>query len=295
MFLNKLNSLLGMLKLRSFIELLRVSQWYKNLLIFIPLIFSLNFFNFKLFIITLLGFFSLSFMSSSYYIINDLKDIEKDRHHPEKKKRPIASGRISKILAFLISLFLFFNSVFLALLLSLNFFFFILLLFISSQLYIFYLRNIAFFDIIIISVNFIIRTVSGSFLLNVSVPYFLVLCAFFLSIFLVSGKRISETDIKELERYRPSLEKQHRDTLTLMATISVASVIIFFSIYSILISKPSLLITLPISFYLILLYFNSVYHQPEKIRNPERFILDKKILLSLVSWMVLLLVSLYVL
>ncbi|MEK6820128.1 MAG: UbiA family prenyltransferase, partial [Nanoarchaeota archaeon] len=250
-----------MLKLRSFIELLRVSQWYKNLLIFIPLIFSLNFFNFKLFIITLLGFFSLSFMSSSYYIINDLKDIEKDSHHPEKKKRHIASGRISKILAFLISLFLFFNSVFLALLLSLNFFFFILLLFISSQLYIFYLRNIAFFDIIIISVNFIIRTVSGSFLLNVSVPYFLVLCAFFLSIFLVSGKRISETDIKELERYRPSLEKQHRDTLTLMATISVASVIIFFSIYSILISKPSLLITLPISFYLILLYFNSVYHQ----------------------------------
>jgi 4-hydroxybenzoate polyprenyltransferase len=277
---------------KDILSLMRISQWYKNVLIFIPLIFSLNFFNFRLFILTLLGFISLSLMSSSYYIINDLKDYKKDKFHPEKGKRPIASGRISRSVAFFLFLVLFLDSLFLAYLLSTGFLIAVIILFISSQLYIFYFRDIAFFDIILISLNFIIRTLAGVPLVNAPAPTPLVLSAFFLSIFLVSGKRISESYIKDLKKYRPSLEKQHKDTLTLMATASVTSTILFFAIYS-LESNPLLLITLPISFYLVLLYFNSVYHDPEKIRNPEKFILDKKILLSLFAWAAILLVSLY--
>lgn len=280
--------------MRDFFKLIRIEQWYKNTLVFVPLIFSFNLFNLNLFLITLLGFFSLSFMSSGYYILNDIKDVKKDKHHPEKKDRPIASGRISKLTAFLIFIIFFIDSISIAFLLSAGFFLCILILFILSQIYTFYLREIAFFDIITISINFILRTLSGVFLINVPPPYPLILSAFFISIFLVSGKRISETYIKELKQYRPSLDKQHKDTLTLMATVSVAATIIFFSIYSFTISKPLLLITLPISFYMILLYFNSVYHHPEKIRNPEKFILDKKILLSLLVWSILLIVSLYV-
>jgi len=279
--------------IKEFYKLLRVEQWYKNTLIFIPLLFSFNFFNLELFLLTLAGFFSLSLMSSSYYIINDLKDIQKDKHHPEKKHRPIASGKIPSLAAFLIFLLLFINSIIIALFLSPGFLISVLSLFILTQFYIFYFREIAFFDIIIISLNFIIRTISGVFIINSLVPYPLILCAFFLSIFLVSGKRISETYIKELKNYRPSLNKQHKDTLTLMATVSVASTIIFFAFYSFNISKPFLLITLPISFYLILLYFNNVYHNPEKIRNPEKFILDKKVILSLLVWVLLLIIGLY--
>jgi 4-hydroxybenzoate polyprenyltransferase len=282
-----------MIKIQDILELLRVGQWYKNVVVFIPLIFSLNLFSAKLFIINLLGFFALSFMSSSYYIINDLKDIEKDKNHPEKYKRPIASGRIPKSMAILVSIFLFINSLALAFYLSPGFFVFVLLLFLSSQLYNLFLREVAFFDIIIISVNFIIRAVSGIFLLNIQLSYWLILCAFFISIFLVSGKRISETSIKKLKDYRKSLSKEHKETLNLMATISVASVIIFFSIYSILTSQILLLITLPVSFYLILVYFHNVYHHPEKIRNPEKFIFDKKIIISLIFWFILLVIALY--
>jgi len=282
-----------MVKIRDILGLLRVGQWYKNVVVFIPLVFSFNLFGVNLFIINLLGFFALCFMSSSYYIINDLKDIEKDKNHPEKYKRPIASGKISKSVAMLISLLLFIDSLVLAFYLSPAFFIFVLLLFLSSQLYNLFLREVAFFDIIIISLNFVIRTVSGIFLLNIQVSYLLILCAFFISIFLVSGKRISEISIKRLENYRKSLQKEHKETLNLMATISVASVIIFFSIYSIMFSQLLLLITLPVSFYMILLYFNSVYHHPEKIRNPEKFIFDRKIIISLIFWFILLIIALY--
>jgi 4-hydroxybenzoate polyprenyltransferase len=282
-----------MVKIRDIFELLRVGQWYKNVVVFIPLIFSLNLFSVKLFIINLLGFFALSFMSSSYYIINDLKDIEKDKCHPEKYKRPIASGKISKGMAVLISLLLFIDSLALAFYLSQRFSIFVLLLFLSSQLYNFFLREVAFFDIITISVNFIIRAVSAIFLLNIQLSYWLILCAFFISIFLVSGKRISETSIKRLKDYRKSLRKEHKETLNLMAIISVASVVIFFSIYAVMSAQLLLLITLPISFYMILLYFNSVYHHPEKIRNPEKFIFDRKIIISLIFWFILLVIALY--
>jgi len=282
-----------MIKIKDILELLRVTQWYKNVVVFIPLIFSLHLFSVKLFVINLLGFFVLSFISSSYYIINDLKDIEKDKHHPEKYKRPIVSGKIPKSVAVLLSLLLFVNALGLALYLSLEFFMFVLLLFLSSQLYNFVLREIAFFDIIIISINFIIRTVSGIFLLKIPVSPWLILCAFFISIFLVSGKRISETNIKGLGNYRKSLLKEHKHTLNLMATISVAAVIIFFSAYSILSLNPMLLITLPISFYLILLYFDNVFNRPEQIRNPERFIFDKKVIISLIFWFILLIIGLY--
>ena len=271
---------------------MRIAQWYKNTLIFIPLIFSLNFFNIKLFLITLLGFFTLSLMSSSYYIINDLNDYKKDKFHPEKSKRPIASGRIPRPVAAIISLILFIDSILLAFYLSKGFLVAVIILFISAQLYIFYLRDVAFFDIISISINFIIRTLAGVPLINAPAPNTLVLSAFFLSIFLVSGKRISESYIKDLDKYRPSLDKQHKDTLTLMATASVTSTILFFAIYS-LETNPLLLVTLPISFYLVLLYFNNVYHNPEKIRNPEKFILDKKIIASLLVWGAILLFSLY--
>lgn len=271
---------------------MRISQWYKNTLIFIPLIFSLNFFNPLLFLKTLLGFLSLSLISSSYYIINDLKDYKKDKFHSEKSQRPIASGRIPKPIAFLISIILFIDSLLLAYALSTGFLVAAIILFISSQIYIFYLRDIAFFDIISISINFIIRTLAGVPLIKAPAPNTLVLSAFFLSIFLVSGKRISESYLKNLEKYRPSLDKQHKDTLTLMATASVTSTILFFAIYS-LETNPFLLITLPISFYLVLLYFNNVYHNPEKIRNPEKFILDPKIIISLAVWGIILLFSLY--
>ena len=86
-----------MSKITSYITLLRPQQYYKNLLIFLGLIFSRNLLEYELYPSLILGFFALAFVSSISYIINDWKDIEADRNHPEKKFRPLASGDVSKL------------------------------------------------------------------------------------------------------------------------------------------------------------------------------------------------------
>jgi len=128
---------------KDILKLIRIEQWYKNFLIFIPLVFSLNFFNIRLLFITFLGFISLSLISSSYYIINDLKDIQKDKHHPEKKNRPLASGRLSRTTGILILILFLINSITLSYYLSPSFLVVVLVLFLSSQIYSFFLREFA--------------------------------------------------------------------------------------------------------------------------------------------------------
>src|SRR3989338_7555049 len=105
----------------SYLDLFRVSQWYKNLLIFIPITFSFNLLNFDFLIKTIFGFISLCLISSSYYIINDLKDVKKDKFHPEKKNRPIASGAVKIHEAGIFSLILFIISISLSINLSVYF------------------------------------------------------------------------------------------------------------------------------------------------------------------------------
>ena len=89
-----------------YLKLMRVNQWVKNLFVFLPLFFSGNLFNIDLLIESFYGFLIFSFVASSIYIINDYVDIEKDKKHPEKKNRPLASGKISKQNAFILFLVL---------------------------------------------------------------------------------------------------------------------------------------------------------------------------------------------
>ncbi len=80
----------------KYLKLLRVEQWVKNLFVFAPLFFSGNITNFDLLIKSLFAFVVFSFAASTVYILNDYSDIESDKKHPEKSKRPLASGVISK-------------------------------------------------------------------------------------------------------------------------------------------------------------------------------------------------------
>ena len=82
-------------KIKSFIRLLRLHQWAKNCLLFIPACVSLQIFQTNVWIDYVLGFFAFSFFASSVYIMNDILDLDSDRLHPEKKKRPLASGTLS--------------------------------------------------------------------------------------------------------------------------------------------------------------------------------------------------------
>ena len=86
----------------KFIKLIRMKHWLKNFLVYLPIFFSLNLFNIDYLLLTTLAFIVFCFTSSIVYILNDISDIEKDRLHPVKKFRPLASGEISKKQAYAI-------------------------------------------------------------------------------------------------------------------------------------------------------------------------------------------------
>jgi len=81
--------------MKKYLRLIRIKHWLKNGLIFLPLFFSANLFKKELLYNSIIAFFVFSFVSSMVYIINDINDIEKDKKHPKKCKRPLASGEIS--------------------------------------------------------------------------------------------------------------------------------------------------------------------------------------------------------
>ena len=153
-----------MQKIKSIIKLLRPKHSVKNLLIFLPLIFGLKHLSLQDFRSSVAGFFVFCFVASSIYIINDYKDIKKDRLHPVKKYRPLASGAVTKnealitliillLLAIITSIIFHFSWVSLLLITT----YFILNLFYSLGL-----KNLPIIDITILASGFLIRLFLGS-------------------------------------------------------------------------------------------------------------------------------------
>jgi 4-hydroxybenzoate polyprenyltransferase len=250
-------------------------------------------FNKDLVLLSLLCFISLCFVSSSYYIINDIKDIKKDKLHPEKKKRLLASGRIDKLTAFLVSLIMLIASLLIAVFLPFYFLVSVISLFLLSLTYTFIIRDIAFMDLILISINFVIRAVAGTFVIGYALSYWVILCTFFIALFLVSVKRCAEINLASLKEYRPNFSVSDKQVLEFIAIFSATALFVFFSIYSILHEKPALLLSLPFALYITFMFFHDLYKNPMNVRNPEKFIFQKKIMLSLILWFLIVIIALY--
>ena len=139
-------------------KLLRVEQWYKNVLIFIPLLFAHNALTATQ---LLLGFFGFCFISSITYITNDWLDREKDRLHPTKKNRPLASGKISGRQALIVAFIL---AAIVVLCMSILGTFYAAILgtyFILTTAYSFGLKNLPILDVLLICANFTLRMMAG--------------------------------------------------------------------------------------------------------------------------------------
>src|SRR3989338_6190822 len=171
-----------------FFQLFRMQQWYKNILVFLPLVFAGLLLDPKSIILTFLGFLSLCLMSSTNYILNDIIDKEKDKAHPEKKGRPLALAVFLAILLATLSLIL-------SSFLSEIFFVLLLIFFFLTQLSSLYFKEEIFADIIFISTNFVIRAMAGSFILDIRLSPWLIICTFFLSLFIAVGKRKADLSL----------------------------------------------------------------------------------------------------
>ena len=279
------------------IEILRPHQWYKNLLIFMPIIFSTNLRNVELYPIVLTGFVLLCCISSVNYIINDLRDIEADKKHPEKRNRPLPSGRISKRQALIYAIFLFIISISVSFYLNALFGASVLALFLTVLIYTLYLKNIVFIDVITISADFVIRAVAGGFIISLMISPWLILCAFLLALFLALCKRKGDleklggenaAEHKEIFRYyTPEL-------LTITITSASSMLILSYAMYCFLASESNLMmITIPIAIFLIFRYLYLVYSHSSVARSPEKVFLDKQMIIGMIIWLGMILTILY--
>jgi len=179
-------------KLVSLFIALRPPQWIKNFSLFAAAILNGQLTNPTIFVQSCLAFISFCLLSSSSYLVNDLRDINNDRKHPFKKFRPIAHGDISPKTAILTSVLLFFLGLYVAAEISYGFFLVSAVFIILQYSYSFIFKKKAVLDIIGISLFFIIRAYAGEIATGYHLPVWIMLTVIFLSLFIASGKRRSE-------------------------------------------------------------------------------------------------------
>jgi len=265
----------------NILYLLRVKDWLKNLLVFIPLIFSNNLLNSHYYFDLVYTFFIFCIASSFIYIMNDIVDIEDDKNHPIKKIiKPLANGKLnilfSKYILFVLILFLgvliFFDNQLLL---------FILFYIILNITYIFYFKKIPVIDILVISIGYLIRVEGGSQVINVNTSYLTFCAIFFLSIFVISIKRK-----KELEnniQSRESLYFYKSNILNIIVYISMIFSFCSYLFYTIFINT-NLLLTLPL---VILVFLRYLYLT--KLTTKGEFPID----VVIYDWKLLILIGIF--
>ena len=262
---------------------MRAEQWYKNLVVFLALFFSGNLFNTIAWPKALQAFLSLCLLSSAGYIINDIVDASKDAVHPLKKYRPLAAGTVPTFPAGMLSLLLLLSSALLAWPLGISFRWLILGMFALALLYTFILKNILIADVLTIASLFVLRAVAGALAIEVRISPWLILCPFFVALFLALAKRYHDLQLLQekasstrsvLEHYTPEF------TLSLMI-ISISLLTLSYALYTFL-SEHNLIYTLPFALFVFLRgYFWSI-----KENNWPKIWKDTPLLIGIILWMV---------
>lgn len=226
---------LSIFKVPAIIRLIRVKQWVKNLFLFVPLFFAGKLFHLEALLSLSLGFIAFSLVASAVYVLNDYNDIESDRIHPEKCKRPLASGEIGVTLAFGLLFFLVIGGLGLAWVLSLGYFFVIAAYLLVNIAYSFGLKHIALLDLFIIALGFLLRVVGGGILAQVPISQWLVIMVFLLAMFLALAKRRDDIVLfqKSGQQMRKSVRNYNQEFLDSCLTLISAIIMVSYIMYTV--------------------------------------------------------------
>ncbi|MDQ5951447.1 MAG: hypothetical protein QG639_728 [Patescibacteria group bacterium] len=304
----------------------RPRQWIKNLAVFAALFFSGFLFS-ELgegYYFTTVSFAFLIFclLTSSVYIINDIIDVEADRNHPFKKKRPIASGKLSTPVAIFGAGICLMSVVFLSLWLSVFFKLMVLFYLVLQLLYAKYFKHIPILDVSSIATGFLIRVYAGAVVVNLHMSVWFLLTVISASLFLAVGKRQSERTLitgqseaimgntrKILKRYSQRLLDQYTGMFATATWLTYALFTFQFvnlapqgdaaQIYNFLPktlhSQKLLMLTLPLVIFGVMRYLQLIYESNQG-ESPERVLLnDKPLLITVFSFVLLSFVIIYLL
>ena len=287
--------------IKDIIQAMRPHQWTKNFFVYAALIFSQNILNLPLLLKTTIAFSAFCLISSALYIFNDLKDLEEDKLHPLKSKRPIASGKIKKSTAILMIVVLGLLGFSSALTLNKNYFIIILVYFLIQMAYSIKLKHVVILDVFVVALGFLIRVVAGGLAIEVSLSSWLLICTILLALFLALSKRRHELVLLEdvASDHRPILEEYSPYLLDQMIAVVTASTVIAYCLYTIseeTVTKfgtTNLIFTVPFVLYGIFRYLYLI-HQRSEGGSPEALIIkDKPLLIDIFLWIATAVIILY--
>ena len=277
---------------------MRPIQWTKNLMVFLPALFSVN----EAWVLSeagsLIPILSKGFIalgcfvlgSSAVYIFNDVIDAEKDKLHSYKKYRPVASGRLGKKLALTVALALAVSALIASLVISVAMVFVSLSYLLLMLAYAIFLREIILLDVFCISAGFIIRVVAGAIAIGVPMSPWLYVCVGFGSLYIALSKRMGELKSNSEDGHlaRKPLEFYTQELLSSMSTMVLSTTLIAYCLYTFIAdnlpSNNSMMLTIPFVVFGMLRYLYLVRIEGMGERPEIIIVKDIPILLCVGMW-----------
>jgi len=273
----------------ALLEAMRPLQWSKNLFVFTGLVFAGKLSNPGLFLITAAAFLCFCAVSSAAYLLNDLVDVERDRLHPRKRMRPLASGRLSRSSAALAAAALAAGGLAAAFLIRPQFGRTALAYCLLMAAYSLLLKREAVLELFVIAAGYVLRAAGGAAAIAVHISPWMLSCATLMALFLVLCKRRAEVFAAEApEQHRESHVGYTPQLLDQMIAVATAATIVTYMLYAFQSetarTHAGLLWTVPFVIYGMFRYLFLVYVRGQG-ENPESLILkDPHLLGSLVLW-----------
>jgi len=272
-------------RIKAYIELMRPVQWYKNVLLFLGVLFSHKLGDFDLLFLAVLGFISFCAIASSVYITNDIVDRNRDKAHPRKAMRPIPSGRVGVGSAAFLGAILAATGISIALYLGWEFFIVALMYVGISSSYSMILKNIAIVDAIGLAAGFVVRAIAGAVVVSVAVSPWLVICVFLLALFLAFSKRRHELALlgEDAKNHRDILKDYSVHMTDDMVTVSASTLIIAYSMWTFLATSQLMMLTIPFAIYGLLRYM-FLTHMSKGGGEPEEVFKDLPSVANMLCW-----------
>lgn len=279
----------------NILKILRPHQWVKNTFIFIPLFFGGSLFDMADWTSSLVAFVAFSFAASAIYSINDIVDVEADKKHPKKCKRPIAAGLVSKRQASLLAIILAIAALALPFLLNNWMLSVVIALYLAMNLcYCIRLKHYAIIDVCIVALGFVMRIVAGGVATDIVLSRWIVMMTFLLTLFLSFAKRRDDVLIMNETGMAPR-KNTSRYNLTFInqaITITGGVMLVCYIMYAVSpevierFNSPNLYMT---SFFVILglLRYIQLTVVDERSGEPTRLVLsDRLIQLIIAGWII---------
>lgn len=290
--------------LRALLKTMRPKQWTKNIFVLAALVFDLKLTHLDAVLRSLAGFALFCLLSSTVYIINDIMDVEADRKHPTKCKRPIASGKLPVAVALAAAVVILAGTFLASYFLSIDFLIVAGLYFLINLLYSIWLKHIPLVDVLILASGFVLRVGAGVTLIEVQrFSPWLYVCTTLLALFIGFGKRRGEIMLlagnTNTGGTRKVLEGYTIPFLDQLIVIVSGTTIIAYSLYTFLAENAppnhAMMLTIPFVVYAIFRYLYLIHVKNEGGAPDELVMVDRPLQISFLLWGLSVIAAFYIL